>query len=100
MESKARSIHLSNLLSPSPPPLPAASRYRPKSGTNNASGTQRLALDLAVLPTILRISLDQGLDPAASVGVRVGFEVVNLTAVVWATILDLIHRIVLEIFRK
>lgn len=59
MESRAHSLHLSNLLSQPPSPLPVASRYCPKSGTNSASGTKRLALDLAVLPAILRISLDQ-----------------------------------------
>lgn len=75
-------IHLSNLLSPSPSPLPLASRYSPNSGLNSASRRKRLDLDLVVLPAILRIRLDQGLDPAASVGVRVGFEVVDLTTAV------------------
>lgn len=99
MKSRVHSIHLSNLLSPSPPPLPDAFTYRSKSGIRSASGAQRLALDLAVLPAILRISLDQRLDPAASVRVRVGFEVVYLTTAVFATVLDLIHRIVLEVLR-
>lgn len=100
MKSRVHSLHLSNLLSPSPSPMPVASRYLPNSGTNSASGTQRLALDLAVLGSILRIGLDQGLDPVASVRARVRFEIVYFTAVVGAAVLDLVRRVVLVILRK
>lgn len=51
-----------------------------------------LALKLAVLGVILGISFDQGLDPAPSVGIRIGLEIVYFSTVVGALVLDLMHK--------
>lgn len=77
-----------------------AARLRPTPGANSASAGHWPAIDSAVLGSILRISLNQGLDPVASIGARVRFEIVDFTAVVGATVLDLVRRVVLVILRR
>lgn len=72
--------------------MPGFAPSHPVPGTISASRAHRIALDLAVLGVILRISFHQGLDPAASVGVRIGLEIVYFTTVVGTPVLDLMHK--------
>lgn len=100
MNTGVNSLQLRNPLSRLCLPCQVLLRLAQNLGTIRASEAHFLALNLAlVLGAILRISKDQGLDVAASVGRRVGFEVVYLTTVVGAAALELVHKIVSGLFR-
>lgn len=103
MKPRVSSIHTSNLLSHTLSSLPFPRLLLGPAltpGTNCASTAHCLALDLAVLVSILRISIGLGFNPAASVGIRIGFEIGQLATAVGATALDLIHKFRSAILRK
>lgn len=78
--------------------LPADAQSHPIQGIPRAYIAHAAALDLAVSDAGLRVSPGLGQNPVASVGIRIGLEIGELTAVVGAAVLDLARATNSDIF--